>query len=138
MALARVHDRCMGWARRYGSAFSLSKYELIHLTRHAKKFNLAATITLEGTTVSPAPHVRVLGVEIDSKLKWGPHVRKVQSKLEWQTSAITRIAASTWGATFQKARLVYKQWYDQRSHTERQSGSHPKGRRRQSHRSYAS
>ena len=49
----------------------------------------------------------MLGVEIDSKLRWSPHVRRVQSKLEQQTNALTRIATSTWGATFGKARLVY-------------------------------
>lgn len=48
-----------------------------------------------------------LNVLIDSKLKWDPHVRKTQSKLERQTNAITRIATSTWWATFQKAPLVY-------------------------------
>src|SRR5450755_1240857 len=84
-----------------------TKYELIHLTRHPKRFNLEATISFEATEVSPKAHVRVLGVEIDSKLWWGPHVRRIQSKMEHQTNALTRIATSTWGATFRKARLVY-------------------------------
>jgi hypothetical protein len=56
--------------------------ELIHLTRHPKRFNLATTIVLDGTTVKPSIHVRILGIEIDSKLRWSPHIRKVQSKLE--------------------------------------------------------
>ena len=75
--LTRVHSQCIDWAKRHGSAFSPSKYELIHLTRHPKRFNLAATIALDGTTVKPSTHVRILGIEIDSKLRWGPHVRKV-------------------------------------------------------------
>ena len=66
--LTQVYNRCITWAKRHGSAFSPSKYELIHLTRYSKIFNLAATITLDDTTVEPSTQVRILGVEIDSKL----------------------------------------------------------------------
>ena len=107
MALARIHSQCCEWARKHRATFSPTKYELIHLTRYPKRFNLEATISFEATEVSPKAYVRVLGVEIDSKLRWGPHVRKIQSKMEHQTNALTRIATSTWGATFRKSRLVY-------------------------------
>src|SRR5437667_1466076 len=30
--LTRAHDRCLDWARRYGTSFVSEKYELIHLT----------------------------------------------------------------------------------------------------------
>ena len=94
-ALARIHHWCQEWARKHGVAFAPTKYELIHLTRHPKKFNLGAAISLGATEVSPKAHVRILGVEIDSKLRWGPHVQKVRAKIEQQTSALTRIATST-------------------------------------------
>ena len=94
-ALARIHSQCCEWARKHGATFAPTKYELIHLTRHPKRFNLKAAIPFEAIEVSPKAHVRVLGVEIDSKLQWGPHVRRIQSKMEHQTNALTRIATST-------------------------------------------
>ena len=48
--------------------FAPTKYELIYLTRYPKRFNLKAAILFEAIEVSPKAHVRVLGVEIDSKL----------------------------------------------------------------------
>jgi hypothetical protein len=75
--------------------FAPTKYKLIHLTRHPKRFNLKAAILFEATEVSSKAHVRVLEVEIDSKLQWGPHVQRIQSKIEHQTNALTWIATST-------------------------------------------
>ena len=49
--------------------FALTKYKLIHLTRHPKKFNLKATISFRETVVSPKAHVQVLKVKIDLKLR---------------------------------------------------------------------
>jgi hypothetical protein len=55
--LARVHARCEQWARKHGTSFALEKYELIHLTRNPKKFNLAATLQLDATETKPKPSV---------------------------------------------------------------------------------
>ena len=93
--LNRIHNKCIDWANRHGATFAPKKYELIHLTRHPKRFNMGASLSFEGTTIPPKAHVRVLGVEIDSKLKWGPHVRRIQSKMSQQTNALTRVATST-------------------------------------------
>jgi hypothetical protein len=40
--LARAHDCCLEWARRYGATFAPEKYELIHLTRKPERFNMRA------------------------------------------------------------------------------------------------
>lgn len=57
--------------------------------------------------MSPKDHIRVLGVQIDTKLRWGPHIAKVQEKTTSQTLALGRITSSTWGASLNKAKLVY-------------------------------
>src|SRR6266536_3108620 len=97
----------MDWAVRHGATFAQKKYELIHLTRHPKRFNMAASLRLEQCNVDPKTQIRVLGIELDTKLRWGPHVRKVQQKIIKQSMALHRITASTWGATFKRAKLVY-------------------------------
>lgn len=87
--------------------FAPAKYELIHLSRSPKKFNMAASINIEINEIKPKTDIRVLGLQIDTKLKWGPYVRKTQEKMIKQSMALTKISSSTWGATFSKTRQVY-------------------------------
>jgi len=86
--------------------FAPNKYELIHFTR-SRQFNLQASVHLEGTEKQPSTDIRVLGIWLDTKLRWTAHAREVQRKANAQTGALTRIAASTWGASFSRARQVY-------------------------------
>ncbi len=104
--LEAAHTRCLDWARRYGIKFAPSKYELIHFTR-SRRFNLQASVRLGGTEKLPSPDVKVLGVWLDTKLSWSAHFRAVQKKASVQIGALTRITASTWGASFSRARQVY-------------------------------
>ena len=53
------------------------------------------------------PDVRILGVWLDTKLRWNAHVREVKRKAITQVGALTRTSASTWGATFVRARQIY-------------------------------
>ena len=105
--LEEIHKKCEKWAIRYGSVFAPKKYELIHLSRNPKKFNMSTVVRIENSIIEPKTDIRILGLRIDTKLKWGPHVRKIQEKLTKQSKALTKISTSTWGATFPKARLVY-------------------------------
>lgn len=75
--LERLHKQCEAWACRHGSTFTLKKYKLIHLAKNPKKFNMAATITIAKETMAPKADIRVLGVQIDTKLRWGPHIKKM-------------------------------------------------------------
>ena len=105
--LERVHRGCIAWARHHGAAFTPHKYELMHLTRSPKRFNMTAGVNLEGVNKEPQQSVRILGVLLDSKLRWGPHVKRTTEKAAQQGHALTAVAGSTWGATFDKARLIY-------------------------------
>ena len=105
--LERTHRKCIAWSKRFGLQFAPQKYELVHFTRRRNAFNLAATVDLEGLTIEPTPNARVLGVWLDTKLNWNGHLRELRRRAARQTLALTRITASTWGATFQKARTVY-------------------------------
>lgn len=105
--LERLHINCEAWARRHGSKFAPKKYKLIHFARNPKRFNMAAPITIAGEVNQPKADIRVLGVQLDTKLKLGPHVKKIQAKMTTQTQALTKLTAPTWGATFMRARHVY-------------------------------
>jgi hypothetical protein len=104
--LEQVHGKLLQWARKHGMKFAPRKYELIHFTRR-KGFNLQAGIQIEGIEKAPKEGVRILGIWVDPKLKWSAHWSKVQEKSSAQIGALIRTTASTWGASFLRARQVY-------------------------------
>ena len=105
--LERAHEVCVEWARTHRAAFAPHKYELIHLSRRPQKFNMGATVSLGRVKIDLLADIRVLSVQIDSKLRWGRHLAKVDKKAAGQMFAISMLGVSTWGATFRKARHVY-------------------------------
>jgi hypothetical protein len=68
---------------------------------------MQATPRIDGLRQESKDHIRILGVEVDSKLRWGPHINRIQDKYTAQSLALGRITASTWGASFERARIVY-------------------------------
>jgi hypothetical protein len=44
---------------------------------------------------------------LDKKLSWQPHLQHIMSKLATQTNVLTRLTASTWGATLRVLRLLF-------------------------------
>jgi len=80
---------------------------LTHFTRK-RRVNLQMPVTLAGTTVQPEPSIKVLGVLLDTQLKWGAQEQAVWKKMGNQMLALQRTTTSTWGATMPKARQVYQ------------------------------
>lgn len=97
----------MAWARTHGATFAPEKYQLMYFTRRPKKFNMQATVQIPKSQDGPVTVTRVLGVHLDPKLKWGPHVSLTAAKAASHMASITRLTKSTWGVTFAKARQIY-------------------------------
>ena len=57
---------------------------------------MTAAVCIGGVDKKPSPSVRVLRIQIDSKFKWGPHLKFIQGKIATQTLALSRLTASTW------------------------------------------
>ena len=104
--LERAHQKCLKWASQHGAAFAPQKYQLIHFTR-GRRHNLKATVQIQGFEEGPVPSLRLLGVWVDTKLQWGPHIKKAAEKGAQQMQSLQRLCKSTWGASFQKARHLY-------------------------------
>ena len=74
--------------------FALAKYTLTYFAKSCK-FNMNAPVTLGETIVSLEPSVKVLGVILNSKLKWKDYEQAVRQKLATQMLALQRTTAST-------------------------------------------
>ncbi len=105
--LEKMHEHCLLWSRRHEAAFASIKYELIHLVRNTAKFDMQTSIRICDVIKQLSSHVRVLRVQIDSRLKWEAHLRSIQKKMTTQSLTLSRLTASTWDACFSRARLIY-------------------------------
>ena len=67
--------------------FALDKYTLTHFTRR-QGFDLQVPVRLQGIVVEPEPVVRILGLQLDSKLRWTAHKQATQTKMNTQMLAL--------------------------------------------------
>ena len=65
-------------------------------------------LRLEGQQISPKSDIRVLGVQLDSKLRWKPHLRAIEAKLVYLVNALRTITGSIWGLIIKTGVAVYK------------------------------
>jgi hypothetical protein len=79
--LKKIHVICELWTRRHDARFASIKYELLHLTKNHKRFDMTITINVKNVIRKLTIIVRVLNVQLDIKLKWSSHIRKVQNKM---------------------------------------------------------
>jgi hypothetical protein len=60
--LSEIYYNYAKWAETHGAKFTPEKYEVLYLTRVRKKFNLEATLTLEGIQINIKTYIRLLRV----------------------------------------------------------------------------
>src|SRR6266487_7043653 len=92
--LELAHNYCLDWACIHKMRFALQKYTLTHFTRH-RGFDLEAQATLQGITIQPSLVIRILGIQLDSKLRWKAQEKVIQAKIDTQMLALQRTTAST-------------------------------------------
>jgi hypothetical protein len=106
-ALKKAHVECELWARRHEARFASIKYELMHLTRNHRRFKMTTIININEVIKKSFISMKMLKVQLDIKLKWDSHVKKIYEKMTTQMLALTRLTASTWKVCFKKTRRVY-------------------------------
>ena len=56
---------------------------------------MSAEVRLEGQSVGPKTDIRILGVRLDSALRWQAHMRAVEAKVVHLINALRTIIGST-------------------------------------------
>jgi hypothetical protein len=105
--LQTVHKRCLEWARSHEASFALEKYILVHFTKARTKHNSASPLIPFTSTIHPCSSARVLGVILDKKVSWQPHLQHIKFMLATRTNVLSSLTSSTWGTSLQVLRLLY-------------------------------
>ena len=105
--LKSIHRKAEEWALKHGSQFAPAKYELIHFTREPS-FNTTHALRLPRATIKASRSCRYLGVQLDTRLRWGPHREKMETAATKRLSALSALASSTWGTGLVNLRQVYR------------------------------
>jgi hypothetical protein len=74
-----IVNQAFDWERRSGATFEAEKTAIIHFTPKAHKSD-SGPFTMKGETVEPSDHVKILGVIMDTRLKYKEHIARVASK----------------------------------------------------------
>lgn len=88
-ALSILHDRVQDWAKANDVEFAPHKYGLLHFQRGPPVKRCQSLPDIQGLTPKHleapegynVPHLRILGVMVDSQLKWGPQIDQVRTPL---------------------------------------------------------
>ncbi|KAF3352307.1 hypothetical protein VdG1_09169 [Verticillium dahliae VDG1] len=105
--LKAIHRKAEDWAAKHGSQFAPTKYELVHFTRDPK-LNTTHALRLPQATIKASRSCRYLGVQLDTRLQWGPHREKTEAAATKRLSALSALASSTWGTGMVNLRQVYR------------------------------
>ena len=74
-----IVNEALDWERRSGATFEAEKTAIIHFAPKAHKSD-SGPFTIKGETVEPRDHVKILGVVMDTRLKYKEHIARAASK----------------------------------------------------------
>ena len=75
---AIIND-ALEWEKRSGATFEAEKTAIIYFTRKDYKTD-SEPFTIKGQTVTPKDYVKILGVIMDSSLKYKEHIARAAAK----------------------------------------------------------
>jgi ribonuclease HI len=74
-----IINDALDWEKRSGATFEADKTAIIHFAPKVHKTD-QEPFTIKGQTVMPRDHVKILGVLIDTRLKYKEHIARAASK----------------------------------------------------------
>jgi Reverse transcriptase (RNA-dependent DNA polymerase) len=77
--IQQIVDRAVEWEKRSGATFKSTKTVLVHFTRTASRLG-GALVMVKGEVVAPKPTAKILGVILDSELRYKSHIARTATK----------------------------------------------------------
>jgi hypothetical protein len=77
--LQAIIDEALDWEKRSGATFEGEKTTLVHFTRNPNRTS-TAPMTIKGEVVVPKETAKILGVIMDSKLRYKQHIASAATK----------------------------------------------------------
>jgi exonuclease III len=79
IGLQQIVDKAVQWEKRSGATFESTKTVLVHFTRATRRSS-NAIVTFKGETISPKSEAKILGVIMDSRLRYKNHIARTAAK----------------------------------------------------------
>ncbi|KAI7758835.1 hypothetical protein LZL87_013818 [Fusarium oxysporum] len=79
VGIQAVIDRALGWERRSGATFEEDKTVIIHFTRHHERTD-ESPYTIKGQAIIPKKSGKILGLVMDSELRYKEHVKEAATR----------------------------------------------------------
>ena len=94
--LSKAHDVCAKWACTHDATFASEKYKLTHFTRKSKIFNMMTSIQIESSVIKSKSDVRVLEMQLNTKLRWNAHLRQIETNHVTRMLTLSHLEVFTW------------------------------------------
>jgi hypothetical protein len=79
VGIQAVIDRALEWERRSGATFEEDKTVIIHFTRHPERTD-ENPYMIKGQTIIPKKSGKILGLVMDSELRYEEHIKKAATR----------------------------------------------------------
>jgi hypothetical protein len=85
-----IIDRAVDWEKRSGATFEGEKTVIIHFTRRPNRVS-TRSFTIKGEAIEPKETAKILGVIMDSELRYAQHIGKAATKGLLAAMALKRL-----------------------------------------------
>jgi len=93
--LSKIYKKCEQWAQKHKLKFAKQKHKLIYFTRILKRYNIIVDVTLASYNVEVKQNIKILRIQLNSKLQFRSHLRQIETKLAIRQRASQIIIKST-------------------------------------------
>lgn len=100
-------EKAQSWATTHASKFAPDKFQLTHFTRSRTRFDTKQEVETEWGNITPKVACKYLGVLMDRKLDWKPHIEKIRRKASKSINALASLGSSTRGVRMSDMRKIY-------------------------------
>ena len=100
-------SRCENWATNHGFVFSPQKTVALHFAPGRSR-ELTPVLTLGGSPIDFRRETRFLGMTVDDRLSWRPHLLALKMKAMRALNILKCLSGTNWGGDRQSLLLLYR------------------------------